>query len=257
MTRKTPNQTGLNRTGIKTSPIDSQKTERGAEESLPTSTGGELALAQVRLAQAEASEPIGSMPPPATVKGVAKTAATMLKGQSPTLFLNKLGERLAFERTGVRLYEALIDKLPAFRGDSAAMGPSVADLRSIQEDELRHVDVVRRAIDALGGDPTAMTPAADVSGVAGMGLLQVVCDPRTQIAESLQAVLAAELVDSEGWELLLQLARALGQDEMAASFAQAADEERMHLLRVRAWVAGMVMHEAGVEEPRVPTPPAA
>jgi len=85
----------------------------------------------------------------------------------------------------------------------------------------------------------------------------VVCDPRTQIAESLQAVLAAELVDSEGWELLLQLARALGQDEIAASFAQAADEERMHLVRVRAWVAGMVMHEAGVEEPRVPTPPAA
>jgi hypothetical protein len=256
MTRKTPNQTGLNRTGIQTSPIDSRSTERGAAASPPTSGGGELALAKVRLEQAEASEPVGSMPPPATIKGVAKTAATMWKGQSPTLLLNKLGERLAFERTGVRLYEALIDKLPAFAGDGAATGPSVADLRSIQEDELRHVDVVRRAIEALGGDPTAMTPAADLAGVAGMGLLQVVCDPRTQVADSLQALLAAELVDNDGWELLIQLARALGQEQMAVSFAHAGDQERLHLLRVRAWLAAIVMKEAGVEEAQIPTAPA-
>lgn len=257
MTRKTANQTGLNRTGIQTSPIDSRATERGAEASPPTSLGGEGALAKVRLAEAEESEPIGSMPPPASVKGVVKTATTMLKGESPTLLLNKLGERLAFERTGVRLYEALIDKLPAFAGDGAAAGPGVADLRSIQEDELRHVDVVRRAIESLGGDPTAMTPAADLGGVAATGLLQVVCDPRTQVADSLQALLAAELVDNDGWELLIQLARALGQDEMAASFEHAAHQERLHLLRVRAWLMALVMREAGVEESRIPAPPPA
>jgi hypothetical protein len=251
---KTPNQTGMNRTGIQTSPIDSRATERGAEESPPTSIGGESLLAEVRLEVAQKSEPVGSMPPPGTLKGAAKTAMTMLKGESPTLFLNKLGERLAFERTGVRLYEAVVDKLPAFAVNGAMAGPSVADLRSIQEDELRHVAVVKRAIDKLGGDATAMTPAADLGGVASMGILQVACDPRAQLADSLQALLAAELIDNDGWELLIQLARGLGQDEMVGWFTEAADEERVHLTRVRAWLMALVMKEAGVETAAAPPP---
>ncbi len=244
---KTPNDTGMNRTGIQTSPIDSRATEKGAEKSEPTSIGGEARIAEVRLAHAREGEPVGTMPPPATLKGVAKTAMTMVKGESPTLLLNLLGERLGFERSGVRIYEAVIDKLPAFGGDGGAAGPSVAELRAIQEDELRHVDVCRRAIEKLGGDPTAMTPAADIGAVAMMGVMQVVCDPRAQLADSLHALLTAELVDNDGWELLVQLARGLGQNELAASFLHAADEERQHLVRVRAWLMAMVMREAGVE----------
>lgn len=255
---KTPNQTGKNRTGIQTSPLDSRATERGAQQSQPTSIGGESLLATLRAELARTAEPVGSMPPPATLKGVAKTAVTMLKGESPTLLLNLLGERLAFERTGVRLYEAVIDKLPAFERDGgAARMPSVADLRSIQEDELRHVDVLRRAIETLGGDPTAMTPAADASGVASMGVLQLATDPRSMVAESLHALVIAELVDNDGWELLIQLARGLGQDEMVAAFTRASDEEHVHLTRVRAWLTSMVLHEAGVDSGVTAPPPPA
>jgi len=245
---KTPNETGMNRTGIKTSPIDSRATEAGAEEGEPTSIGGESLMAAVRLELAQQADAVGSMPPPASLKGVAKSAMTVLKGESPTLLLNLLGERLAFERTGVRLYEAVIDKLPAFAADGGSAGPTVADLRAIQEDELRHVDVVRRAIETLGGDPTAMTPAADLGGVSMSGVLQVACDPRAQLADSLHALLTAELVDNDGWELLIQLARGLGQEEIARSFAQARDQEHLHLVRIRAWVMSQVMREAGVEE---------
>ena len=246
----TLDETGMNRTGIKTSPIDSRATAAGAEEGESTSIGGESLMAAVRLEMAERGEPVGSMPPPASLKGVAKSAMTVLKGESPTLLLNLLGERLAFERTGVRLYEAVIDKLPAFAGDAGSAGPTVADLRAIQEDELRHVDVVRRAIEKLGGDPTAMTPAADTGSVSMMGVLQVVCDPRAQLAQSLHALLTAELVDNDGWELLIQLARGLGQEAIAQSFAQARDQEHLHLVRVRAWVMSLAMREAGVEEDR-------
>jgi hypothetical protein len=249
MPMKTPNDTGLNRTGIQTSPFDSKETERGAEESPPTSLGGESRMAAVRLELASIGEPVGTMPPPGSLKGVAKTAITMLKGESPTLFLNKLGERLAFERTGVRLYEAVIDKLPAFTNGGGMAGPTVADLRAIQEDELRHVDVVRRAIDKLGGDPTAMTPAADISGVAALGFLQVVCDPRVQLADSLHALLGIELIDNDSWELLIQLARGLGQEDMVEAFTRASDQEHVHLTMVRAWLQSMVMREAGVEQP--------
>lgn len=243
---KTPNETGMNRTGMQTSPLDSRATLDGAEEGDATSLGGELRLAELRLELARQSEPVGTMPPPATVKGVAKAAVTLMKGQSPTLFLNKLGERLAFERSGVRLYEALIDKLPAYVGDGGGGGPTVADLRAIQEDELRHLELCRSAIEKLGGDPTAMTPAADLSGVAMMGVMQVVCDPRARLADSLNALLMAELVDNDGWHLLVQLARSLGQDELAGAFVRAADQERAHLTRVRSWLMSMVMRDAAV-----------
>ena len=245
---KTPNDIGMNRTGIKTSPVDSKAAIAAAEKTEETSTGGESRIAEVRLELARRGEPVGSMPPPATLKGVAKTAVTLVKGESPTLLLNLLGERLAFERTGVRLYQALIDKLPAFTGDGGAVGPSVADLRGIQEDELRHVEVCRAAIEKLGGDPTAVTPGADVAGVAASGILQVVCDPRAQLADSLTAILTAELVDNDSWDLLVRLTRGLGQGALAEGFALAADEERVHLSRVRAWVASMIMREAGVAE---------
>ena len=39
-----------------------------------------------------------------------KTALNKLTGVSPEMLIDKLGERLAFERTGVRLYEALLAK---------------------------------------------------------------------------------------------------------------------------------------------------
>ena len=172
----------------------------------------------------------------------------MLKGERPTVLLDMLGERLAFERTGVRLYEAVIDKLPAFAVDGASAGPGIADLRAIQEDELRHVDVCRRAIEKLGGDPTAMTPAADVSGVAALGFLQVVCDPRFQLADSLHALLGIELLDNDSWEMLIQLSRGMGQEEMVEWFTRASDQEHAHLTMVRAWLLSMVLHEAGVEE---------
>jgi hypothetical protein len=242
---KTPNSTGMNRTGIKTSPIDSRATIASAEEGEPTSTGGELRMAHVRLEMAKEGVPVGTMPPPASLKGVAKTAMTMLKGESPTLLLNKLGERLAFERSGVRLYEAVIDKVPAFLADGGTAGPTVADLRAIQEDELRHVEVCRRAIEALGGDATAMTPAADVAAVMSMGVFQVACDPRAQLADSLQALLTAELVDNDGWELLYQLAQGLGQKELADELAAARAAEADHLVRVRTWLTSLVMREAG------------
>lgn len=250
---KSPNQTGKNRTGIQTSPLDERELERAAAAHPPTSAADAAELRRVRLEAAQASEPVGTMPPPATLKGVAKSAISLLKGKSPTLFLNKLGERLAFERGGVRLYAAVIDKLPAF--GSVAGAPTAAELRVIQAEELRHVDVVRRAVEALGGDPTAMTPAADLGGVAATGLFQVACDPRAQLADSLQALLVAELADNDGWTLLLELARGLGQAEMVTEFMRCADAERIHLARVRGWLTALVMQDAGIAEAAAAPPP--
>ena len=112
MSKQTVADVGMNRTGIKTSPIDSKDIIQEAARATPSSPGDGQGILDVRKQYArEAAEGLGSVPPPSSLKGMAKTAVDMLKGGKPTVFIDKLGERLAFERTGVRLYEgALSDR---------------------------------------------------------------------------------------------------------------------------------------------------
>ena len=111
--------------------------------------------------------------------------------------------------------------------------------------------LLKGAIESLGGDPTAMTPAADVIGTAGSGWVQVLTDPRVTLTEALKVMLSVELTDNDAWQTLLDLAMGLGQDELADSFRQALEEEDEHLTRVRTWVALALSGQAGVELPGV------
>lgn len=236
---------GLNRTGIGMTPIQSKEMLEGAAQG-PLSPGedghGLLAVRQVYTTAAEA---IGTVPLPSTLKGVAHTAVDLFKGQQPAVLIDKLGERLAFERTGSRLYEAMIGKLEIVGAAALwAGGPTLPELQAFHDDELAHFALVRRALDRLGADPTAMTPSADLAGVESQGLLQVIGDPRTDLGQDLHALLTAELVDNAGWELLIPLVRDAGQDELAAEFMNAQRTEEQHLRAVRAWLASFVQRAA-------------
>src|SRR5688500_4167477 len=105
-----PTDIGANRTGIGTSPLDSRQTIKGAEQAATIGPQDGKVLEAERVLWARNAEPVGSIPPPATVKGMVKTVIEMVEGHKPTVFIDKLGERLAFERTGTRLYEALLAK---------------------------------------------------------------------------------------------------------------------------------------------------
>jgi ferritin-like protein len=179
---------------------------------------------------------------PGTVKGLAQTAAKAVAGESVAVLVDKLGERLAFERTGARLYEALLAKLELGRNEPGA--PPREEVLEIYSEERRHFELVHRSMEQLGADPTAQTPGADLAGVSSMGVLQIVCDPRTRFPECLQAVLQAEAVDREGWTLLVSLARGFGQDAMAAEFEIALANEEKHLQRVRRWLSELVQRAA-------------
>src|SRR5690606_7637637 len=102
---ETSAQFGTNRTGVQTSPMDTKELLKATEAHAPTSVGDESALSTVRLEYIGDAEPLGSIPPPAKVKGMAKGAVQMAKGIRQQVLIDKLGERLAFERTGTRLYE--------------------------------------------------------------------------------------------------------------------------------------------------------
>ncbi|WP_437903658.1 ferritin-like domain-containing protein [Sorangium sp. So ce327] len=242
---------GTNTTGIATSPIDSKELIEFAQVIPPSSPGSEAEAAAVRSAYARESGTVGSVPPPASLKGVVKAAGELIQGRPPALLIDKLGERLQFERSGTRLYEALIAKHDAegtFEG-----GPTRADLEAIRDDELRHFALLKRAIERLGADPTAMTPGADVIGLASSGVLAVAVEPRINLGQSLQALLVAELTDNDSWRMLIDLAIAYGQDEMAAEFRVAEQHEAIHLERVRAWLSSKLALDAR-GEPTSTTP---
>jgi rubrerythrin len=230
---------GKNRTGIALSPIDSQLSIQGAEQAAPSAQGDDTAIAEIRTEYAVGGIPIGSMPPPVTVKGIAGGLAGVVTGKNANVFLDKLGERLAFERTGTRLYEALLSKFDA--SDPLPGGPSREDLEQIHQDEARHFAMLREVMISMGGDPTAVTPSADVAAVSSMGLLQVMGDPRMNLKQSLEAILIAELVDTDAWDSLIELARTQADPSIVERFEQALGDEEVHLANVRRWVRGATM----------------
>lgn len=151
------------------------------------------------------------------------------------LLVDKLGERLAFERAGVRLYEGVISKHMAYGGFPG--GPSAEELEHHREEELEHFHMLVEAVRSLDGDPLAVTPSADVSLTSSAGVAQVVSDPRSTLLQSLDALLVAELVDNDGWDTLAALAERAGRDELAAAFGNAKATEDRHLEEVRRWIA--------------------
>ncbi len=244
---------GMNRTGIQTSPLQSAEMVKAAQQTAPTSTGTEQAVADVRISYAREAEPVGNVPPPGTLKGMAKTALKAIQGQKPTVLVDKLGERAAFERTGTRLYEGLLSKFDAY--GSWDGGPTRANLEQFHREELEHFGMLVKAIQQLGADPTVMTPSADIHAVASEGVMKVITDARTDLRQSLEAILIAELTDNECWDNLIKLARASGQDQMAEGFERAFMEEQRHLHHVRAWVSAGVGKDAHVPmDPPTVTP---
>jgi rubrerythrin len=242
-----PTDVGPNRTGIATSPHETQAAEQAAIDACADPSADAEQLAAARADEARAAPPVGTMSPPASMKGAAKAVMQALKGKSALAFLDLLGERLAFERTGTRLYDALLVKLEG--ADPRPGGPTREQLEEIRDDEARHFALLRDAIESLGGDSTAVTPSADVIGVAGSGWVQALTDPRTTLTEALKVILAAELADNDGWEMLVEVASGLQQEDLAGQFREAALQEESHLTWVRAWVILAVAGQVGIEPP--------
>src|SRR5215217_1696890 len=220
-----------NRTGMQTSPELAEQLMEGANNAAPSSEGGVEDIAQYRGEYITEGFPIGSMPTmPVSEEGEAEEEEAGM-----AVLLDKLSERLAFERMGTRLYEALLNKCEML-GETTP-GPTLEDIEHIGSEELEHFLMLNRTITELGGDPTVQSPCADMAGVASMGIVQVLTDPRSSMAQCLQAMLMAELTDNAGWELLIKLADNLGYDEMKTEFETALSHEEEHLLQVRTWLS--------------------
>lgn len=292
MDKSTPSaKLGKNRTGMQMAPLHGSSmvdyaTDMGRET--PRDHGE---FEQVHRTYVEEADTVGSVPVPGTFSGMVQAGSAKLMGMRPESLVDKLGERLAFERGGTRLYDAMIMKVMSLqdKGNGSASGGlsstgskasksskarvstlasrdnpdtdayealdtegnmqasdsrvDLATLQRIRMEEQAHMNLVKEALEELGADPTAMTPCADVVGVTSMGLIQTISDPRTTVAQSLNALLSAELTDHAGWELLMEVAEELGHDEMAVRFSVAATTEAEHMTLVREWLRTELMNE--------------
>jgi hypothetical protein len=257
-----PTSLGHNLTGAAQSPAALRAMTEAADELTPFMNIDTSDMEAQKIAFIGEAEAVGSVPLPASIKGVAKAGVAALKGGQPTIFLDKLGERLAYERAGTRLYEALIvkyraaeetegDVLPKASTPLTLDGPASAEdpgqtLERIRSEEFEHFTLLCEAMTAMGGDPTAQTPCADVTAVASSGFMQVLNDPRTTLSQCLNAMLAVELADNAGWELLATLADEAGQNDLVSRFLTALGQEQEHLAIIKAWLSALVTDKTTV-----------
>lgn len=196
-----------NRTGVKTSMELARDMLAGIKEFKPFPMSQAVTARECRQQYIDEAEPLGTV---------------------PSILFDKLSERLAFERGGVRLYDALITKC------ESNLPPDTIELfEKIRFEEADHLSLVEETIVSLGGDPTLQSPCADVVGVSTMGLIQVLNDPRTTVAQCLQAILIAELTDNAGWEMLIPLLEEAQQTQNIELFVQAKSHEEEHLRIVK------------------------
>jgi hypothetical protein len=206
----------------------------GLETFIPPSAVVSPDLSDEIIAMVESDGPIGTLPP--------SVEPFEMDEEQQAIFLDKVGERLAFERSGVRLYEGLIAKFDAY--GSWAGGPDREELEIIRGQELAHFQALTEILEMVGGDPTATTPSADIVGQIGSGICAVINDPRTNLVQCLDAILVAELADTECWDALVDLARSIGRDDIAEVLEPFADQEELHVVQVRRWIAFAQYREA-------------
>lgn len=224
---------GMNKTGVQMAPLQTRAMLDDDKIVTRAHEGDETQMVQLRQSYIAGTEGLGSIPVPATMKGMVSMGAHMLKGDRPQVLLDKMAERLAMERTATRLYDALLTKLDTL--EPTGVGITREQAASIRGDEARHAVLMRDAIASLGGDPSAMTPSADTVGVEAMGLVQVLNDPRASLAQSLHAILTAELSDGVGWETLIALAHEQGHPDLVDRFSDALLQERKHQVMIQTW----------------------
>lgn len=107
---KSPQSMGMNRSGIDLSTQGAEEMMKAVDEFPPASGGNGMTLSQLRAPYLAEADPVGSIPLPGTLKGVAKSGMQKLMGHHAEVLIDQLAGRLAFERTGTRLYDALIGK---------------------------------------------------------------------------------------------------------------------------------------------------
>lgn len=239
------NKMGMNKTGMAMSPIQGKQMMEGAKELTQAGPVSFAAMEKIRSDYASPDDYIGTVPVPDSFKGMLSAGKEKIQGHNPEVLINKLGQRLAFERTGVRIYDALIFKCETINDPISKEVISIDSLKHFRDEEAEHFFLLKEVIESLGADPTAMTPDADVSALASMGIPKVLMEPRTTVLQCLEAVQTTELTDNAAWEVLIKLCNNMGMSELADKFSKPLKQEKTHAETIKNWINKLALMQAG------------
>jgi ferritin-like metal-binding protein YciE len=142
-----------------------------------------------------------------------------------------LSERLAFERSTVRLYDRILETL---RGSTEAAARDLhATMLKHRGEEEEAARWLEGRIRELAGDGGAETDLGRLATREARGIEEVADADGADATHLFHALLAVEGVDVAGWELLVELAEGAGDARARHDLERHLRRERQHLAFVR------------------------
>ncbi|MBF5046503.1 DUF892 family protein [Aggregicoccus sp. 17bor-14] len=163
--------------------------------------------------------------------------------------LDFLNERLAFERAGVKLYDRVLEVMASRASEDTERIRST--MQQHRDEEKEHEEWLEAQVRSLGGDAHATTERSELVTRESKGIEEVVMSD-AQLPHLFHALLAAELVDNAGWDLLAQLADEAGDHEAERAFKKRLHEEEDHLVYVRKIVEKLSLRDLLGEDAKLP-----
>ncbi len=163
--------------------------------------------------------------------------------------IDVLNERLAFERAGVKLYDRVLEVMRA-SGDENVVR-MCDEMQAHRDQEKEHEEWLEEQIRFLGGDAHGETDKSRLITRESKGIEEVVMSD-AQLPHLFHALLAAELVDNAGWDLLVQIADEAGDGSAKRDFKKRLHEEEDHLLFLRKAVEKLSFQEILGEDVKLP-----
>lgn len=154
-----------------------------------------------------------------------------LAQKHPEKLLDLLTERLEMERTAVQLYDRILPRLEAQHDPELVK--LIDPFSRARDQEKEHEEWLEARIRELGGDAHGETDLSRLVKQESKGIAEIVLGGDPELAHLLHAILAAELVDNAGWELLVTLADEIDDQDARVAFDKRLEEEERHLIDCR------------------------
>lgn len=166
------------------------------------------------------------------------------KGYDSEVLANRLRQRLAFARTGIELYEALITRFERTLSSTSADVVSMDTLRRFREEQYQRMTLLEKILSGLGIDPSVPPSPAEDGLLAAMGLPRVIQEPKTTELQCLEAVQLVEFSDNTAWDNLQDLCLEMGLSTVIAHFSKPLSQGKIHQETLTDWIALLLLARA-------------
>lgn len=176
-----------------------------------------------------------------------------LAEKKPDKLIDLLHERLTFERTGVKLYDRVLTLMAASK-EPQILG-MLDTMQAYRDEEAEHQQWLEEQIRELGGDANGESERSRLVATESRGIEEVILREDVDLHHLFHALLAAELVDNAGWDLLVALAEEADDDDALDAFTLRQAEEEDHLEYLSQTIARYAESQVFGGQLQLPTEP--